>query len=125
MADLQFGGRITLQFAGQILVCEEASIKLTTTPQKAEAKANQDGSPAYIYTPQLYGADFTLRNDSSITWATYLMATGNATIVELDNGRTHLFTACRLVGDPSYDLVNGTVSGLSLRGGQYSVLTGQ
>jgi hypothetical protein len=125
MAEIQFGGRITFEFAGQILSMEEASVQLIETGYKADAASNQDGSVFYTYTPQPYGADIKFRDDASITWDTMMRAQGNCTITELDNGVTHLFTECRMTGDPKVDRTKGTVDGVQIRGGHYQKLTGQ
>jgi hypothetical protein len=125
MAEIQFGGRITFEFAGQILSMEEASIQILETRSKAEGLANQDGTPAYIYTPQLYGANIKFRDDSAIVWDELFRTQGNVTIQELDNNVTHLFTACRMVGDPLVDRTKGVVDGVQIRGPNYQKLTGQ
>lgn len=124
-SDTQFGGRITFEFAGTVLSFTEATVTIIPSNVKAESKANQDGTPCYMYAPQLVGADFRLRDAASIDWSTFMRTTGNCTIVEADNGITHLFTACRLVGEPKENRADGEVDGLSIRGGQYQKLTGQ
>ena len=125
MADTQFGGRITLEFGNLSIVIANASVKLDISGTKSEDKANQDGSACYIYTPTPRAADFVARDDSvNLDWTTLMRFTGNATITELDNGVTHLFTNCRLVGQPVIDRDNGEVSGLKISGGQYQKING-
>lgn len=125
MAEIQFGGRITFEFANQILSMEEASVTILSASYKAEGIANQDGSVCYQYVPTPYGANVKFRDDSAVNWDQYMRAEGNCTITELDNGIVHLFTKCRLTGEPSIDRTKGVVDGVQIRGGQYQKLTGQ
>jgi hypothetical protein len=124
-SDTQFGGRITFEFAGQTLAFTEAQVTIVPSNVKADSKANQDGSPCYMYSPTLMGANFKLRDAAGINWSQLMRQSGNCTITEADNGVTHLFTACRLVGEPTENRADGEVDGLQIRGGQYQKLTGQ
>lgn len=124
MADSQFGGRITLEFGGKPIVIANASVKLDVSGTSVDAVPNQDGSVCYKYTPKVRGAEFTPRDDSTINWSLLMRQQGNATIVELENGVTHLFTACRLTGSPVEDRDTGEVSGVKVEGGQYQRLNG-
>jgi hypothetical protein len=63
-----------------------------------------------------------LRHQSGINWRDIMLTKGNATIVEENNGRTHLFTGCRLVGDPKVNITTGEVDGLRIEGDQYQRL---
>jgi hypothetical protein len=124
MADQVFGGRITLEFDGQVIVIANASVKLDVAGASSEAKANQDRSVCYQYTLKPFVAEFTPRDDSKIDWAVLMRRQGNATIAELDNGIIHLFTGCRVVGEPMQDRDTGEVSGVKIAGGQYQKING-
>jgi hypothetical protein len=124
MSDQQFGGRITFEFAGKIISIANASVKLDIFGASAEAMANQDATVCYKYTPKPKGADFTLRDGLDIDWPSLMRQQGNCTIVEEENNVSHLFTACRLVGEPIIDRDNGEVTGVSVKGGQYSRVLG-
>jgi hypothetical protein len=117
-----FGGRVTFTFGGQPFTLAEAAVKLSPALYDVSAKANQDGTAAYEAKPELVGADMTFRNAAAIDWTKVNMQTGNATIVEDTNGRTHMFTGTRLIGKPDVDVSTGDVTGLKLAGGTYSKL---
>lgn len=121
VCDSQFGGRITLQIGNLRLKPTEADIKIKTSTVSVEAKANQDGSACYMVKPSLVSAEITFRRPIGVRWTdSMLMCAVNGTIVEEDNGRTHLFSASRLTGDPEENLTNGEVTGIKLEGGQYT-----
>jgi hypothetical protein len=119
--DGQFGGRITFEFAGG-KIKTTGEITLHPTLRKIEAKANGDGSPAYYVTPKLPAAKIKLRHQDGVDYDALLMQKGDCTIVEEDNGRTHMFTGTRMTGEPDVDLANGEVDGLMIEGGQYTRL---
>lgn len=115
----QFGGRIIFEFAGGKLKTT-GEVTLHPTLRRVEAKANGDGSAAYILTPKLAGAKFKLRHQAGVDYDALLLKIGDCTITEEDNGRTHMFTGTRMTGEPDVDLANGEVSGLMVEGGQYT-----
>lgn len=119
--DGQFGGRITFEFAGG-KIKTTGEVTLHPTLRSIAAKANGDGSPAYIITPKLPGAKFKLRHQDGVDYDALMLKTGDCTITEEDNGRVHLFTGTRMTGEPDVDIANGEVSGLMIEGGQYSRL---
>src|SRR4051794_28625893 len=94
----QFGGRVTFEFAGRRIPPCDGDIKLDPTNMEYESRTNQDGSPAYIGKPKQFGADISLRHHKDVNWNTLIRQIGNCTIVEEENGRSHLFTGCRLIG---------------------------
>jgi len=120
--DGQFGGRVTFEFDGKRIAPCEGDFVLDPANISTEARANQDGTAAYILKPKLMGCDVKLRHQSGINWRDIMLTKGNATIVEENNGRTHLFTGCRLVGDPKVNITTGEVDGLRIEGDQYQRL---
>jgi hypothetical protein len=124
MSDLQFGGRITLEFADTKLVQTEADFVIDPGYFEKSSKANHDGSAAYMLKPKLAGCDIKPRDDSGIDWNALLLKSGNATIVEETTGRTHFFTGCQLVGTAKSNLSSGEVDGLRIEGGAYRKLAG-
>jgi hypothetical protein len=48
----------------------------------------------------------------------------NATIVEEDNNRTHLFTGARFTGEPKLNMSTGEIDGLKIEGAQYQMING-
>ena len=124
MADLNFGGRITLEFAGVKMVQCEADFVLDPDLYEKSSKANHDGSAAYMLKPKLPGADIKPRSDSDIDWNALMLLSGNATIVEETTGRTHFFTGCQLVGTRKENLSSGENDGLRIEGGTYRKLKG-
>lgn len=118
---ISFGGRISLEIDGVLMAPTEADIKIDPTDLSVEAKANHDGSAAYLAKPELPKISFTLRNSSGVKWnAAMKKKTINVTAYEIDNNRTHLFTATRITGRPSLNLSNGEIDGLSCEGGVYT-----
>lgn len=124
MSDLVFGGKITLEFAGIKLVQCEADFVVDPAYFEKSAKANQDGSAAYMLKPKLPGIDIKPRDSSDIDWNAMMLKHGNATVVEETTGRTHFLTGCQLTGTPKPNLSNGEVDGLRLEGGVYRKLAG-
>ena len=123
ICDSQFGGRITLQIGALRVRPTEADIKLKTSQVSVEAKANQDGSACYMVKPMLVAAEITFRRPAGINWTpTMLLCAVNATIVEEDSSRTHLFTGARITGKPTVNLSSGEVSGLKIEGSRYHVV---
>ena len=120
--DGQFGGRITFEFVGKRIPPCDGDIILDPALREVDPKANQDGSAAYMMKPTLASAKIKLRNANGIDWDAIMLQIGNCTIVEEDNGRTHLFTATRLTGKPDINLTSGEVDGLSITGGTYTKL---
>jgi hypothetical protein len=122
MADCceQFGGRISIEIGDDRFAPTEADIELLPTNVEVDGEANQDGSACYKVKPKLYEADIKLRQPCGIKWdAKMRVCKVNATIVEIDNGRTHLFTGARIVGRPSVNLSTGEVTGLKIMGPAY------
>ena len=117
--DGQFGGRITFEFNGVYIPPCEGNFVIDPANRSTTAIANQDGSAAYQIKPKLYGCDLHLRNADGVDWNGIMLVQSNCTITEEDNARTHLFTNCRLVGDPKVDMSTGEVSGLRVEGPQY------
>jgi hypothetical protein len=122
MPDLQFGGRVTLEFAGAKMTQCEAEIVLDPALFDKSSKTNADGTSSYMLRPKAPGADIRPRDDSGIDWNALLLKRGNATIVEETTGRTHLFTGTQLVGTPKVNLGTGEIDGLRLEGGIYRKL---
>jgi hypothetical protein len=120
--DSQFGGRVSLQIGSMRVHPTEAAVKLKTSQVSVDGKANQDGTAAYTVTPQLVSAEFVFRKPpKGVKWTNLMLSCSvNGTVVEEDNGRTHLFTNSRIVGDPEYDVTTGEISGIMLKGGTYN-----
>jgi hypothetical protein len=115
-----FGGRITISIDGTAYAPTEADIEIEPTNISTEAKANQDGSGCFMAKPKLYKASFKLRNPCGIVWDDVLRKCSvDATIVEVDNNRTHLFTSSRFTGDIKVNLSTGEVDGGSIEGSRY------
>ena len=120
--DGQFGGRITFEFAGQHIPPCDGDIIIDPSLREVDAKANQDGSAAYTMKPKLASAKIKLRHQNGVDWDAIMLQSGNCTIVEENNGRTHLFTNTRLTGKPDVNLTTGEVDGLTIMGGVYTRL---
>jgi hypothetical protein len=115
-----FGGRVYFEVDGVRLSPTDADVILDVTDREVEAQANQDGSAAFIVRPRLPGAEVTFRNNCDVDWAALTKKCKiNVSIEEEDNDRTHLFTACRLVGRPRQNLTTGEVTGVSFAGQAY------
>jgi hypothetical protein len=118
-----FGGRISITVDGDRLTPSEGDITLDPTNISVEAKANQDGSACYMAKPKLYGAEITFRNGCGIAWDEKLRKCKiDATIVEEDNSRTHIFTGARFTGEPKLNLSTGEITGVKIEGSQYQRL---
>lgn len=117
--DGQFGGRITFEFAGVKIPPCDGDIVLDPSTREIDARANQDGSTAYQMKVKPVGAKVKLRHAAGIDWDALLLQIGNCTIVEEDNGRTHLYTGTRLTGKPEVNVSTGEVDGLMIQGGKY------
>lgn len=125
MADNEFGGRVTFDFAGTKITIADAKVTLDPSVYDVSAKANQDGSGCYILAPHLISAKMTFRDDSGTDWAALMLSgEGNVTISQETLGRTHLFTKTRFTGKPDIDLSDGAVDGLMIEGGQYTRVNG-
>lgn len=118
-----FGGLITVEIDGVVYPATEADIVLDVSNVEVTGTANQDGTAAFSSKPKLFGAEITFRNPCGIKWNTTMRKCKvNATIVEVAQDRSHLFTASRLVGAPKLNLSNGEVTGLQIAGSQYQVI---
>ena len=118
-----FGGLITIEIDGVRYAPTESDIQIDPSNIEVAGAANQDGSAAFTSKPKLFGADITFRNPCGIVWnSTMRKCKINATIVEEDQDRSHIFTGCRLVGSPKLNLSNGELSGLRIEGPQYQVI---
>lgn len=117
--DGQFGGRITFEFANQKLPPCEGDFILDPSTREVDGMANQDSSAAYRLKPKLVSLKIKLRHKNGIDWDAMMLQIGNCTVVEENNGRTHLFTNTRLTGKPDLNLSNGEVDGLAIMGGTY------
>ena len=122
MASGQFGGRITFNFAGTYIPPSEGEFVLDPALYTKESKTNQDGSQAIMLKPKQPGCEVKLRNVKGFDWQAVMTLTGNVTIIEQDNGVTHLFTNTTLVGEPKINLVTGEVDGLKVEGGTYQMV---
>jgi hypothetical protein len=119
-ADYSFGGIISLTIDGERYAPTDADIILNPSNITVEGMANQDGSPCYTSKPRLYGAQIKFRDRSGIPFDDLLRRRKvDATIKEVDNNRTHLFTGARIIGDLSTNLSNGEVDGMEIRGPQF------
>lgn len=114
-----FGGHITLEVGERKLVAR-GEISLSPSSITVEGGSNQDGSDYFTSKPAQVGWEATLQTpcDFDLLELMRRCAT-NATIVEADNDRSHLFTGGRLVGEPKVNLATGEVEGLMYRGGKY------
>lgn len=120
-----FGGRISITVDGDRLTPSDADISIDPTNISVEAKANQDGSGCYMAKPKLYAAEVQFRNGCGIAWDDNLRKCKiDATIVEEDNNRTHIFTGARFTGEPKLNLSTGEITGIKIEGPQYQKLAG-
>lgn len=121
MADNEFGGRVTFDFAGQKFTIADAKVTIDPSLYDVSAKANDDGSACYTLAPKLVSAKMTFRDTVGIDWAALMQSgQGNVTISQETLDRTHLFTGTRFTGKPDIDLSDGSVDGLMIEGGQYT-----
>lgn len=120
-----FGGRISIEVDGERMTPTDGDITLDVSNMIVTGIANSDGSACYTSKPKLYGADITFRNGCGILWDERLRKCKiNATIVEEDNGRVHIFTGARFTGEPKLNTANGEVSGVKIEGPQYQKISG-
>jgi hypothetical protein len=120
-----FGGRISLEIDGVMFPPTEADITLVTANISVDAGANQDGTMYAVSKPELYGAEFKFRHPCGIKYDELLRKCSiNATIVEIDNNRSHIFTGARFVGKITRNVSNGEVDGGMLKGTQYQEVAG-
>lgn len=118
-----FGGVITIDIDGEMWSPTESDIVIDPTNVEVSGSANQDGSAAYASKPKLFGAEITFRNPCGVKWNEKMRKCKiNATIVEVDQNRTHLFTGARLVGAVKQNLSNGEITGLRIEGSRYQVV---
>lgn len=118
-----FGGRISITVDGDRMTPSEGDVTLDPTNITVTGGANQDGSAFYTSKPKLYGADLNFRNGCGITWDEKLRKCKvDATIVEEDNSRTHIFTGARFTGEPKLNLSTGEITGIKIEGPQYTKL---
>lgn len=117
-----FGGRISIEVAG-IRYGARGDITIEPTNAEVAADANHDGSAFFTVRPKLYGAAMSFSNPCGLKWSNEMArCKANVTIVEEENGRTHLFTGARFVGRPSVNLSTGEVSGLSIASDKYQLV---
>ncbi|WP_316168962.1 MULTISPECIES: phage tail tube protein [unclassified Bradyrhizobium] len=122
-SDYSFGGIIQITIDGVRYAQTEADITLDVANIEVTAVANQDGTPCYTSKPGLYGAQVKFRDNSGIDYNDLLRRRKvDATIKEVDNTRTHLFTGARIIGKPSKNVTTGEVDGLEIRGPVYRKL---
>jgi hypothetical protein len=119
----QFGGLVTFTFNGVTIPPSEGEFVLDPSLFEVSSKTNQDGSASYELKPKQPGCEIKLRNVGDVDWNAILLQIGNCTIVELTNGRTHLFTGTRLVGSAKVNVSTGEVDGLRVEGGKYQRLS--
>jgi hypothetical protein len=115
--DSQFGGRITLNIAGQQYSPSEADVTIKPTNRENEAEMNQDGTMSTRQKLVPAEIDVKFRNNSGINWQANMLACAvNATVQEEDNNRQWLMTGGRFTGRPEINLSTGEVSGIILKG---------
>jgi hypothetical protein len=118
-----FGGRISISVDGAAMTPSDADITLDPTNIVVDGKANQDGSACYTSKPKLFAAEIKFRNGCGIIWNNLLRKCSiNATIVEEDNNRTHIFTGARFTGEPKLNMSTGEIDGVKIEGSQYQML---
>lgn len=108
------GGRFTLDINGQVY---KGRGKATISPAAAtrENGANMDGSMYSNVKPKLASLDLTFDRGVGLTWdENEVLQDLNATFVETDAKRTHLFTDAAFSGEPTIDSETGEVSGLKI-----------
>lgn len=110
-----FGGFISIEVDGEKWSPTEADIVINPSNVEVEDMANQDGSGAFTSKPVLPSAEIKFRKPCGMKWNELMRKCRvNASIVEIDNGRTHLFTAGRIVGKPAVNTKTGEVDGLKV-----------
>lgn len=115
-----FGGLVTIDIDGERWPPTDADITLDVSNVAVTGGANHDGSAFYTSKPKLFGAEITFRKPCGVKFnAMMRKCKVNATIVEVDHNRTHLFTGARIVGEPKLNITTGEVSGLIINGPRY------
>ena len=115
----QFGGRVSFTFGSTTIPPSDGEFVLDPSLYDVSVRTNQDGTGAYQLKPKQPGCAIKLRNVGDVDWQAILLQIGNVTIVEEDNGRTHLFTGTRLTGTAKVNISTGEVDGLKVEGGKY------
>jgi hypothetical protein len=116
------GGRVSIEINGVNYSPREASVKVSPSVVELENGANGDGSGYSTVKAKLASAEITFDRGkpSDIKWTSdMVLASINATIVELDTTVIHLFTGARWSGAPELDLSTGEVSGLKIETDTY------
>jgi hypothetical protein len=118
-----FGGRISITIDGVRYAPTEADITLDISNLEISAQTNQDGSPAFTAKPKLFAAEVAFRKPCGIKWNDKMrLCKIDATIEEIDNNRTHLFTGARFTGAPRLNLASGAIEGVKIEGPRYQEL---
>jgi hypothetical protein len=121
--DNSFGGRISLTVGTTNIAPSDGDITIDPTNTTVTGGANGDGSAFYTSKPKLYGAEIKFRNSSGLVWNDLMkQCSVDATIVEEDNSRTHIYTGARITGEPKLNLATGEVTGCKIEGDQYQML---
>lgn len=122
------GGRVSMVING-VVFSARGEIKLKTSGLQAEVAANQDGTLYKTIKPQPKTAECTFDrfvdvNGTQLKFNEELMLLNNiaATFIEKDTGITHLLSKGSFVGDPSQNLGNGEVDGVSFAAEQYETI---
>jgi hypothetical protein len=118
-----FGGRISITVDGERMTPTDGDVTLDPTNIVVTGGANGDGSAFYTSKPKLFGAELAFRNGCGVKWNEKLRKCKiDATIVEEDNSRTHIFTGARFTGEPKLNLSTGEITGVKIEGPQYQSL---
>jgi hypothetical protein len=116
------GGRFTLDINGRRFSGRgEAKIK----PARAvrENGVNQDGTGYGTVQPKLASLELTFDRGVGLVWDEAMMLQSvNATFVEDDAGRTHLYTNANWSGEPEINTKDGEVSGLKIESDRYQAI---
>lgn len=117
--DTQFGGRISLSIGGQQFPVSDGDVKMTVSNRQVDSELNSDGSLCRKVKLVPYKWEITFRERSGIVWQSNMMACSvDATLVEEDNGRTHLMSSGMFTGSPVYNTATGELSGVAIEGGE-------
>lgn len=118
-----FGGRITVEIGGK-RYSARGEVTMEPTNVEVSADANHDGSVFFTSKPRPYTAAMTFSNPCGLVWNDEVQKCAmNVTIVEEDNGRSHLWTGARFVGRPSVNVSTGEVTGLSIASDRYQMVS--
>lgn len=124
------GGRISMQIDG-VNYSARGEVKIMPSTVSLENGVNRDGSGYSTVKPELARAECTFdpragatnENGAPLIYSeSLLLASVNATIVELNTGTTHLLTGASFSGKPEIDTSTGEVSGLALETDRYQVI---